>query len=469
MDQHFCAHALEQNFSEQYHLETSWNESSHCMGVTEESKRSTRTLLKSRTGCKTCKIRRIKCDETLPACQRCSKSGWKCDGSSLTVKPSQADTARDVVSLSQNACLTNSVSTSTRQPEEQRAFQFFCERLAPILASFTVFTDNFWKTTIPQVSHSEAVIWHMLVAIGSQQEMVSRVPHDDTTNVDHLYLKHLYLKHHSQALTITTQTKSKWAVEVVLMACMMFIVSENGHGIDTITTGGLFHLIFGLKILKEWKRNHCNSRTTSDIISTVIEPMFLQLEIVLSLFSMPPSATIGIIYDKEDVRPRLPESFSDLFIAQHLFINIWRWRFQQKGAWTASSLAFKEIHVLLTAWHRLLVSYVRALNDAEIMEKYRGMTLIAQYRLLYLAFMYSTRTDIPETNRIRPSLVDLSNLGKIIFSYVLPPCAVSEQTDLNWQVDMALDQDQVRLWPITETAQSSGHRGVIRLTCSVAH
>ncbi|TVY86445.1 Transcriptional regulatory protein [Lachnellula willkommii] len=35
---------------------------------------------KTRTGCFTCKIRRVKCDEAKPACNRCSSTGRKCDG-----------------------------------------------------------------------------------------------------------------------------------------------------------------------------------------------------------------------------------------------------------------------------------------------------------------------------------------------------------------------------------------------------
>lgn len=35
---------------------------------------------KVRTGCTTCKIRRVKCDETKPNCKRCTSTGRKCDG-----------------------------------------------------------------------------------------------------------------------------------------------------------------------------------------------------------------------------------------------------------------------------------------------------------------------------------------------------------------------------------------------------
>ncbi|KAI4593985.1 hypothetical protein KJ359_008773 [Pestalotiopsis sp. 9143b] len=38
-----------------------------------------RRLPKSKTGCRTCKKRKVKCDESRPACQKCVKHGVKCD------------------------------------------------------------------------------------------------------------------------------------------------------------------------------------------------------------------------------------------------------------------------------------------------------------------------------------------------------------------------------------------------------
>ena len=43
-------------------------------------KRSRRPHAKAKSGCLTCKIRRKKCDETRPSCQRCLSTGRKCDG-----------------------------------------------------------------------------------------------------------------------------------------------------------------------------------------------------------------------------------------------------------------------------------------------------------------------------------------------------------------------------------------------------
>lgn len=46
----------------------------------ENSKKTRTGKPKVRTGCQTCKTRRVKCGEEKPCCLRCSRSGFKCDG-----------------------------------------------------------------------------------------------------------------------------------------------------------------------------------------------------------------------------------------------------------------------------------------------------------------------------------------------------------------------------------------------------
>ncbi|RDW56594.1 hypothetical protein BP5796_13059 [Coleophoma crateriformis] len=43
--------------------------------------------IKVKTGCMTCRIRKIKCDEGKPSCQRCLKTGRSCDGYESTFRP----------------------------------------------------------------------------------------------------------------------------------------------------------------------------------------------------------------------------------------------------------------------------------------------------------------------------------------------------------------------------------------------
>ncbi|TQS32088.1 hypothetical protein Golomagni_07605, partial [Golovinomyces magnicellulatus] len=53
----------------------------------EPKKRSRVSKPKVRTGCITCKIRRVKCDEVAPSCNRCTSTGRKCDGYGPRPKP----------------------------------------------------------------------------------------------------------------------------------------------------------------------------------------------------------------------------------------------------------------------------------------------------------------------------------------------------------------------------------------------
>jgi len=45
-----------------------------------QKERVKRPHLKVRSGCKTCRVRRVKCDETKPHCLRCARADRQCEG-----------------------------------------------------------------------------------------------------------------------------------------------------------------------------------------------------------------------------------------------------------------------------------------------------------------------------------------------------------------------------------------------------
>ncbi|QGI78427.1 hypothetical protein CEK25_005156 [Fusarium fujikuroi] len=51
------------------------------------SKPASRGRTKVKTGCATCRIRKIKCDEAKPVCEKCVKTGRKCDGYESVFRP----------------------------------------------------------------------------------------------------------------------------------------------------------------------------------------------------------------------------------------------------------------------------------------------------------------------------------------------------------------------------------------------
>ncbi|KAH8687391.1 hypothetical protein BGZ60DRAFT_363786 [Tricladium varicosporioides] len=147
---------------------------------------------RSRNGCITCKIRRLKCGEERPGCVRCSKSGWQCDGYEHTIDNSSASSSAGPTSTPGSSNLSRllprgshspgpsrSRSRSPGQPlltsyspqmpsqldqEERRYFQSFIEESCTNLQDNDIF---FWKEAAIQASHSTPCVRHALVAIGA--------------------------------------------------------------------------------------------------------------------------------------------------------------------------------------------------------------------------------------------------------------------------------------------------------------
>jgi hypothetical protein len=139
-------------------------------------KRTRASRPKVRTGCRTCKIRRLKCDEARPSCERCLKAEFACDGYDSNASPLPAATpstgprgkrssrhASTSSSSTGKRCILRPKPTSSLQilgssPREKRFsaqevpyFDFFRHGLVNDLSGYSCF--DFW----PRVVLSEAV------------------------------------------------------------------------------------------------------------------------------------------------------------------------------------------------------------------------------------------------------------------------------------------------------------------------
>ncbi|KAH9205607.1 hypothetical protein DL95DRAFT_265076, partial [Leptodontidium sp. 2 PMI_412] len=130
------------------------------------------------TGCKTCKIRRVKCDEAKPACKRCSSTGRKCDGYFYAGAPRSTATPRQTpLSTTQDLAKTNSFIDASpslnlfKSNLEQRSFSFFHQNTIPQLSS--IFGSPAWKQLnrlLLQAAYHEPAVRHAAVALGALHE-----------------------------------------------------------------------------------------------------------------------------------------------------------------------------------------------------------------------------------------------------------------------------------------------------------
>ncbi|KAL4786928.1 hypothetical protein BJX76DRAFT_354741 [Aspergillus varians] len=113
--------------------------------------------LRSRRGCKTCKIRRVKCGQEKPNCVRCATTGRKCeyDGPKYGTFSSGSSV---VILENELSVLPNKAS------RERRAFAYYSQHAAPLIGGLDA---DFWSTVVPRVCHTDPAVWDAVISISS--------------------------------------------------------------------------------------------------------------------------------------------------------------------------------------------------------------------------------------------------------------------------------------------------------------
>ncbi|MCJ1378928.1 hypothetical protein MMC17_002027 [Xylographa soralifera] len=217
--------------------------------VVTKTKRTRASVPKVRTGCRTCKIRHVKCDERKPACDRCSSTGRVCDGYGVGIS-TQSTLVEDfrVVTLGQSACFNSPSVSIPGNEKERRSFDFF--RFQTLQELEISLNTPDWNRLILQASHSSPVIRNVAVAIGSLGERfyINEVltPDNAAANSCHVFAQLQYQKA-LQGLRDCLHNKGENNIGLTLLSCFMFVVFEFMQGNEG---AALTHLRSGLKILR---------------------------------------------------------------------------------------------------------------------------------------------------------------------------------------------------------------------------
>ncbi|KAI1384916.1 uncharacterized protein F4822DRAFT_416684 [Hypoxylon trugodes] len=168
------------------------------------AKRKRASKPKVRTGCITCRIRRVKCDETKPSCTRCESTGRKCDGYGGAAPPRQRKRAPQssvplplppyaptsspsplvsptnldpYLSKRHGYAAAYRRSGSNLRPlaadiegtEEERLFfhRFRLAAEAGLAMHASSLGPGFWRRLVPQVGQSDPAVRHALIALGA--------------------------------------------------------------------------------------------------------------------------------------------------------------------------------------------------------------------------------------------------------------------------------------------------------------
>ncbi|KAN0121758.1 hypothetical protein V8E51_000084 [Hyaloscypha variabilis] len=221
---------------------------------------------KVKSGCITCKVRRIKCDETRPHCHRCQKFGRNCDG--YSINPSKVgDSISSIRSLPRipSANLYSPTASIHTTEDECRYFDFFSDNVAGKMAGF--FESTFWTRIVVQESHRVPAIRHAAISIAALfKSMETAAGPELKVNVvqsfdkkHHEYALIQYLKA-IQALKQYISASDSRQIGPALIACLLFVCFEAIQGSYT----SAFQQIYGaIKILRSCYVGQAGSRPKS--------------------------------------------------------------------------------------------------------------------------------------------------------------------------------------------------------------
>lgn len=231
----------------------------------DKEKRSRTSTHKVRTGCITCKKRRVKCDEGKPSCRNCTRSHRQCGGytaqqpkgPALVCWNSNSKTKPTRASPSSPAALQVRLDPDTLGIQDDQGVRYFREFITLAQGSWTnsAFNNELWEVTLPQLAHHSAPLRHAAMAIGALSFWHREAAHEslraakrrpDLLSVDRDSHYFHALSHYGKSLRVQREQPS---VQDALFLSLLLIFFETLQ--DNRKTA-LSHLNHGSCLLLNW-------------------------------------------------------------------------------------------------------------------------------------------------------------------------------------------------------------------------
>lgn len=260
--------------------------------------RSSKT--KSKNGCTTCKVRRVKCGEEKPACLRCVSTGRVCDGYGIwggggntyeeRYRPQASESS---VILAKQAtpspvCLKvfPVCSASDLDTDEKYHFEWFWLRTSRKVHG--AFYTDVANALLFQACNSDTAITHAILAVSSAHKASDRtsmlIPKPTSLQGDEDFALRQYnkaikfLRPHLKANDLTS-------VRIALFACVTFIWVEWFRSHYQTAAD---HLEHGLKMLVHATHSSKSNMFCNSLIDDWLRSTFRKLYVQSTLFGQQP-------------------------------------------------------------------------------------------------------------------------------------------------------------------------------------
>jgi hypothetical protein len=194
----------------------------------------------------------MKCDETKPACRRCTSTGRRCDGYLKDILSSNSGESQGLVLVQRiSTCIPGTT-------EEKRGFSYFLNNTSSELSGY--YDSSFWEQVLLQASVAEPALRHAVIGIGSLHESFANKRLDYSPDkIERGFAINQYTKaigHLRRSLATGNQQPL-----TALMSCILFVCFDSirGHfGSAMVRLPSLCsstYLIFSLGPLAKWSQN----------------------------------------------------------------------------------------------------------------------------------------------------------------------------------------------------------------------
>ncbi|KAG9231486.1 hypothetical protein BJ875DRAFT_444036 [Amylocarpus encephaloides] len=334
--------------------------------------------LRVRTGCNTCRIRKVKCDEGKPTCQRCTSTSRTCDGYSRS--PSRGSPIRSPPTRSLSPSF---IALPVFDDDQQRSlFRFFVSCTAVVAPIY--YGKDFWSRRVLQLSLSEPAVRYAICGLSALHRMF-RAAQENTLSPDLLIgvSRSYALQQYNLAVNHThkliTESLSGAGEKIVqgLVACILFVCFENQIGNFQMAQ---VHLQHGLKILA---LRAMAVQSGGEQVPSDIQDVFHRLDLQAMSFA---DDTAPYLYDASPEKIELDTTrsqFESLDEAGSSLIRIFRWSFRKASECEPNPISYEDLEVCtiaLSIWTDNFADFMARLSQEATEKSKRTITLLGMYQ-----------------------------------------------------------------------------------------
>ncbi|PQM43933.1 hypothetical protein VE01_10829 [Pseudogymnoascus verrucosus] len=284
-----------------------------------------------KSGCSTCRVRRVKCDEEKPNCRRCLKSGRACEGYGISYGGKLRSTQKPqpkslpIRNISMDLHLNGSPEPFPGVSREERALLDYFQK-APNLKMGGIFRCEFWDSLVLQASETAPGVRYAVIALASVHR--SRFTTGDAGNTFSLkYDDSFALKQYNKAIKDVishTSVRDPQSIHIAAISCMLFICLEMLRGeLQSMNT----HFQHGINLIRHIQgRNRRHQQNRGILMMQDPQPLdehlihvFTRLRVQFLMLGYDPLDS-GPLFapDVRHTRPlTIPKDFSTVSAVRH--------------------------------------------------------------------------------------------------------------------------------------------------------